>query len=307
MRRVGLRTLLLAVPVLGVLELVGQVFFASRAPDSAAWASLATAVREFRRPGELVVVAPRWADPYARSALGDEVFPLRDVARPDTTRYATAVELSVLGESSGEIRGWRETERSQAGPFLLRRLENPRPARVVYDFADHLAPATASVRGTQPPVDCPWNPKARVMTGGLGGHPTFPASRFECPGGPFFNVGVTVIADQDFLPRRCIWSHPLARGEIVTRFTGVPLGSVVRGHGGMYWIVERDRKGAPVQLRVRVDGDTIGTVVHRDGDGWSEFEMPLGAHAGAASATVEFAVSSPNNQHRHFCFEADTR
>jgi hypothetical protein len=75
----------------------------------------------------------------------------------------------------------------------------------------------------------------------------------------------------------------------------------------MYWIVERERKGAPVELRVRVDGDEVGTYVHRDGDGWSSFEFPLGAHAGAGAAEVEFRVRSPNYAHRHFCFEADTR
>lgn len=307
MRRPGLRAVLVAVPLLGVGELAAHLYFAARPPDAAQWAALAPAVAAFRHSGELVVVAPRWADPLARAALGDEVFPLRDVARPDTTRYATAVELSILGESSGELAGWREAQRSQVGPFLLRRLDNPRPAHVVYDFADHLAPPSVTVRGTEPAVDCPWNPRARVASGGLGGHPTFPPARFECPGGPFFNVGVTVIADQDFLPRRCIWSHPLARGEIVTRFADVPLGSVVRGHGGMYWIVEREEKGAPVKLTVRVDGDTVGAVVHRDGDGWSAFELPLGVHAGQTAATVEFAVSSPDYQHRHYCFEADTR
>jgi hypothetical protein len=35
--------------------------------------------------------------------------------------------------------------------------------------------------------------------------------------------------------------------------------------------------------------------------------MPLGAHAGAPAAEVEFAVTSPNYRDRHFCFEADTR
>ncbi len=42
--------------------------------------------------------------------------------------------------------------------------------------------------------------------------------------GPYFNVGATVIADEEFRPRRCLWSHPFARGEIVTRFHHVPLG-----------------------------------------------------------------------------------
>ena len=98
----------------------------------------------------------------------------------------------------------------------------------------------------------------------------------------------------------------LAR-EIVTRFHEVPLGKVIRGHAGLYWIIEREKRGAPITLTIRVDGDTVGHTVHRDGDGWAGFELPLGAHAGAEKAEVEFAVASPNYRDRHFCFEADTR
>lgn len=301
------RWALLLIPVLGLAELAAHVYFARRPPTFDDWSGVADAVRAMKQEGDLVVVAPSWADPAARRALGDELMPLRDVARPDVTRYAHAIEVSILGERSPELRSFREVERREAGRFLLRRVENPSPARVVYDFVDHLDPANVDVRGTMPPVTCTWNPRAHVAAGGLGGHPTFPARRFECPGGIFFNVSVTVIADEDFRPRRCLWSHPFARGEIVTRYRDVPLGKVIRGHGGMYWIVERTRKGAPITLTVRVDGDTIGSVVHRDGEGWAPFEMPLGAHSGASKATVELAVSSSSYRDRHFCFEADTR
>lgn len=302
-----LRWAFLAVPLAGLVELTAHLYFAKRPPSFDEWFAVADAVRAVKHDGDLLVVTPSWADPAARRALGDELMPLRDVARPDVTRYAHAVELSILGERAAELGGFREVERRAAGKFLLRRLENPSPARVVYDFVDHLDPAVADVRGTDPPAPCAWNPRATVAAGGLGGHPTFGPQRFECPGGVYFNVGVTVIADEEFRPRRCLWSHPLARGEIVTRFRDVPLGRVIRGHGGMYWIIEREKKGAPVTLTVRVDGDTVGTFVHRDGDGFSFFEMPLGKHAGAARATVEFAVSSPSYHNRHFCFEADSR
>ena len=147
----------------------------------------------------------------------------------------------------------------------------------------------------------------RIAAGGLGGHPTFPPERFECPSGIFFFVGVTVIADEEFRPRRCLWSHPPLTGEIVTRFHDVPLGKVIRGHGGLYWMTERELKGAPVTLTVRVDGDQVGSFTHRDGEGWKGFEMPLGAHAGQRAREVEIGVSSSNYKDRHFCFEADTR
>ena len=301
---------ILAVPVLGLAELVAHLWFASRPPTFEEWSTVVDTVRKTKQDGDLVVVAPAWADPAARSVLGDDLMPLRDVARPDDSRYAHAVEVSILGDHAPELAGWREESRSTAGKFgnfLVRRLANPAPANVLYDFVDHARPPFADVRGTQPPVTCTWNPHAALSQSGPFGHPVFPSERFECPGGAFFNVGVTVIGDEELRPRRCLWSHPFAHGEIVTRFHDVPLGQVVRGHGGIYWIVEREKRGAPVTLTVRVDGDTVGSFVHKDGDGWASFEMPLGAHAGAPKAEVEIAVSSPNFHDRHFCWEADTR
>lgn len=302
-----LRFAFVAAPILGLVELGAHFFFARRPPTFDAWLGIQGAVAAMKQPGDVVVIAPSWADPLARRALGDELMPVRDVGRSDVSRYPGAIEVSILGEHAGEIEGFREVERREPGKFLIRRLENPAPAAVVFDFTDHVRPPFADVRGTEPALACSWNPTSRIAAGGLGGHPTFPRERFECPGGVFFNVGVTVIADEQFRPRRCVWSHPFARGEIVTRFRGAPLGQVIQGHHGMYWVIERERKGAPVTLVVRVDGEVVGTSVHTDGDGWSRFEMPLGAHAGKPSAEVEFAVSSRNYKDRHYCFEADTR
>ncbi|MCK6591335.1 MAG: hypothetical protein L6Q76_27600 [Polyangiaceae bacterium] len=298
---------LLAVPVIGLAELAAHLYFAKAPPAFDAWSEIREPVAAIHKPGDLVVTAPHWAEPLARRALGDDLMPLRDTARPDASRYASAIEISILGERSDELSGWTEESRETHGKFVIRRLRNPAPAPVVFDFTDHTLPPFADVRGTEPPVSCVWNERAQILAGGLGGHPTFPRRRFECPGGPFFNVGVTVIADQDFRPRRCIWSHPLARGEIVTRYRGVPLGNVIQGHAGMYWIVERTLTGAPVTLSVRVDGEPVGSFSHIDGDGWKHFVFSLGPHAGKTSAEVEFAVSTPSYHHRHYCFEADSR
>jgi hypothetical protein len=290
-----------------VVELGAHLFFAKRTPSFDEWSTVVAATRETKQEGDLLVVAPAFADPAARRALGDALMPLRDVARPDVSRYAHAVELSILGERAPELEGWKEEGRRAVGKFLLRRVANPAPVTVTYDFMDHARPPFADVRGTEPKVTCAWNDHATPSASGPFGHPLFPAERFECPGGPFFNVGVTVIADQDFRPRRCLWSPPFARGEIVTRFHHVPLGKTLHGHGGIYWIVEREKRGGPVTLTARVDGDAVGRFTHQDGDGWAPFTFDLGAHAGAADAEVELAVSATRHQDRPFCFEVDSR
>jgi hypothetical protein len=306
---------LLVLPVVGLGELGLHFWFAKRPPAFEDWAAIREPVLRFGEPETPVVVAPRWADPLARQALGDERVPLAHAARPDVDRFERAVELSILGQRAPELEGWVEEASEQHGKFLLRRLENPHFRPVVFDFVAKARPPFADVftTGPRPPSGdppreaCRWNDRARTMSGGLGGHPTFPPERFECPSGPFFHVGATVIADQDFLPRRCLWSHPPKSGEIVTRFRDVALGDTIEGHGGMYWIVERNLAGAPVVISVRVDGEPVGQVEHVDGQGWARFELPLGAHARKPHALVEFAVSTTDYLHRHFCFEATSR
>lgn len=301
-------------PLVGAVELALHFVFAARAPAFADYASLEAVVRDMKRANDVVVVAPRWADPNARAALGDALMPVRDEARSDVARYAGAVEVSVASQRAPDLAagGFREDARRDVGGFVVRHLVNPSPARVAFDFVDHLSPDVVSARESSGGA-CAWNPRARVMAGGLGGDPTFGPQRFDCGGRASDNVGVTVIADEHFLPRRCIWSPPPARGELITRFAHVPLGDVIQGHGGMTWIVERAEHGATVTLSVRVDGDDVGALDHVDGDGWKAFSLPLGKHAREADATVEFSVSTRRDrpgaldQERHFCFEADSR
>lgn len=306
-----LRSLAFAVPLLGLLELGGHLYFSHRAPTPDEWAAAKPVVERAWHPGEPVVVAPYWAEPIARWKLGDALMPVREVARPDTTRYARAVEVSAMGARSPELAGWRVEREAKAGRLTVRTLVNPSPAHVTFDFTDGARPPFAEATVVRPGREqaCTWTEVAPVETQGIFGPPAFPAQRFRCDGESSATfVGVTVIDDEHEHPRRCIWSSPpSAGGELVTKYANVPLGSVVRGHLGIDWIAERDRAGATMTVRVVVDGDEIGKVTHDDGEGWKAFELPLGAHAHAAAATVEFHASAANAPNRHLCFEADSR
>lgn len=294
-------------PLVGVIELGLGLRTRTAAPTTAQYEALEPAVAAMFQEGDLVVVAPRWAEPHVRRALGDRFFPLEALARSDERRFRRAVEISALGERSPALASFRETERRTVGELELRVLENPRFEPLTFDFVAGMERRWASAYSSHPRAECAWTDRGKPMTGGLGGHPAFPPVRLECPESPYLNVSRTVIADQDFLPRRCIWAHPPATGERIVRFSGVPLGQRIVGHGGMYWIIERERRGARVDLEVRVDGEPIGRLQHQDGEGWKGFDLPLGAHAHAPRATVEFAVSSPDFVDRHFCFQADSR
>lgn len=298
------RLLWLLLPLAGLLELAAHFHFARAAPRIDDWHAVRQAVAELRQQDDLVVVAPYWAEPNARHAFGDALMPLEHVARPDESRFRRALEVGILGQRAPELAGWRLLEERRQGGFLLRVLENPAPAEVAFDFLENIQ--RAAVFEGASGRSCPWNGRARLSTGGLHGHPAFPRQRFECGGGEEFFVGVTVIEDQDYRPRRCVWAHPVAGGPLVIRFAEVPLGRVIRGYSGLPWTLERERKGRPVTLQVRAGGRDLGATEHRDGDGWKPFELSTGELAGRR-VDVEIRVRSETVRHRQFCFQADTR
>lgn len=299
--------LLLALPLCGALELGAELVLAARTPEPGAWATLRAELEALAPLGTPVVVAPRWAEPHARAELGDDWMPLEWVAHSGLETAPQVLEISLRGHRTHELSGFRQIASRERGPFVARLFENPSPERVVFDFVDALEPGRVVVHGTEPTRACRFQPRAQVRTGGLAGHPTLPRQRFDCGEGAWSGVGVTVIADQGFLPRRCIFAHPPLSGARVLRYDAVPLGREIVLDAGMYWVIEREQRGAPVTLELRVDGELVDTVVHRDGEGWARRRTPLGAHAGKQHASVELRIHAENADHRHYCFRADSR
>src|SRR5690349_2315474 len=126
----------LSVPLAGLVELGGHFYFSTRAPKVDDWVRVKPALGAIRRPGDLIVVAPDWAEPNARFAFGDAWMPLADVARADESAYARAIEVGIVGAHAPELRGWKLVSEQRQGKFRLRILENPTPAKVLYDFVD---------------------------------------------------------------------------------------------------------------------------------------------------------------------------
>jgi hypothetical protein len=243
----------------------------------------------------------------ARQAFGSDAFSLFNVARPDVSAFRRVVEVSVLGQRAPELEGWRAVEQRQAGRLKLTLWENPAPVEVRFDFWSELGPDRSSVLEQGPPGDrpCPYT-RSTGSTGGLHGHMAFPAERFQCPSGAHVFVGRTIVDDPEYRPRRCLWAHPPQGRILVLRYSDVPLGRLVYGYGALSWFLWRDGGNAPVELQVRVDGEPIGTLVHRDEQGWNGFRFATGRYAGSR-ATVEFRIRSDRAEHREFCFWADTR
>jgi hypothetical protein len=150
--------------------------------------------------------------------------------------------------------------------------------------------------------DCPFV-RGVAQSGPLGFGPTVPGERFACPGGSF--VGVSVVADLDYIPHRCIYAPPNGAGALHVRFLGVRLGRTIHGHHALYVEAERGKQGAPVTITFSAGNSPVGSVVHRDGDGWKPFEFDTTELAGELR-DVEADITSSGDR-RMYCFEADTR
>ncbi len=308
-RRAGW-ALALSLPALGALELVASLWFARRTPRADAFAAARPRIVALRREADGAVVAPRWLEPVARMTLGEEVLPLRDVARADESTYGRLLQISARGAALPELEGFRVVHREDLGGGLVGEvLQNPAPARPTFDFTDAVGAGRAEiawVRGGER-APCPWKTGLPAAAPGLFGHPAMPPDRFVCGRMAWQSVGVTVHDDQRHLPRRCVWSHPPEGGHVSLVFRDVPLGHVIHGHLSLHWTLERDRPGTPVVLSVLVDGAEIGRDVHRDGEGWRPFSLPLGERGGKTAGEVELRVSSERADQRHVCWEADSR
>jgi hypothetical protein len=297
--------LALVVLAVALLELVLHFVFAHRAPRPEEWAKARPVVESMYTEGTVVSVAPYWAEPVARWKLGDRLMPLRDVARPDASRYSTAIEISAMGDRDPELAGWAIERAEKVGRLVVRRLRQQQPPSVRYVFTDHLEPPVeVSLAGPGGGAPCPYTTNAQVSTGNLSGHPPFPAARFSCSGRADQFMGITIIDDGEARPRRCIWAYaPGGQQEMVARFPGVPLGDVIQGYASTHYMYDREATSS-FYIRILVDGEEIGRVYHHDGQGWSPFKVELGSRAGRPSADVELRVGGPS---RPACLEADTR
>jgi hypothetical protein len=233
--------------------------------------------------------------------------PLSHVARADESSFERALEISMLGKSAPELDHWQLESERREGRFLLRSWRNPGVTPVLYDFLEHADPehAVVGVLRSGKVDNCLWK-KAKVSNGDLHGHPTFPAWRFVCSDEDWSFVGATVIEDQQYRPRRCIWAHPVSGGVLTVRFAAVPIGAMIRGYGALPYFLEREGRGSPIELSVHVAGESVGHWQHADGEGWKLFEFSTARFAGQQH-DVEFRLESRKAWRREFCFQADVR
>lgn len=293
---------------LAVVEVVGHVVVRSRVVTEDDWARAAARVREEHRPGDLIVVAPMWADPLLRQHLGDRLA-MKDVGRSDLAGYQRLWALSIRGHRPAEAPAEAPSFDEQHGRVRVLRWDLT-PEAVLYDFTDHVREARVSLVDGERESVCPFRDEGRPRGGGLGAGPMTPAARHSCdPRRPWLWVGTTVQDDLELTPRYCIWQHPAGPEPIRATFPGVPLGERLVLYGDIYYEHERHREHGPLSVAVLVDGEEIGRMVHADGDGWKRMEAstqrPGRPRRERGDVTIE--VTAPNPHLRSFCWSATTR
>jgi len=296
------------VPVVALLEFGAHLWISARAPGPTEWAAIAAPVRQLAKPGAVVVVAPRWAEPLARHVLGDELWPVADLARADDRGVRQVVEISLFGASDPSTATWPVEHQLSEGAFRFTSRKNPHYEPASFSLVDAVSRAEPnvfrSVGGVRHP--CTWRQNLAPSTGGLHGHVAFPRERYLCGKRLDEFVGVTLIDDERFEPRQCVWVHTPPLGEQWLSLENVPFGRRLDLFAGSSYFLMRDGTSAPVTIELFVDGSQAGKVVYRDRDGWSRFAFETPKFAGQRGR-LEFKISSQHTGGRALCFVAETR
>jgi hypothetical protein len=270
--------------------------------------SLEPELRSLHRTGDAITIVPRWGEPLLRHHLGDGFFPLDVLARPDDDGLERMILVSFLGQSTNEYWRWNAVETRSAGPFTITILANPHPERPKLRLIDRVQPPYLEVFDGHEgdPKPCAYLRHAPVLTGGLGGEPTFPRERFACGRGAPHFVAVTTIDDERFRPRRCIWAHPTPNGPLTLLFHQVPIGQRLVGHAGLPWLLSRDGAGTPIEITASIDGQRIGRHVVVDRDGFVRFEWNTSAQRDRM-VDLELRITTERHENRRLCFTLESR
>jgi len=298
----------LAIPLGGVGELAASSYFSRRFPEVAEWQALKAEVGALKRSQDLIVISPEWAEPLARNAFGDALMPIADVARPDEAGYARAVEVSALGSLNELVKHWPVIEQQQVGKFTLRTRSNPAFRPPLYVLTEHAAPPELSVSERVAAGDsrpCSYGNRPPSSASGLLAPAAFPRQRFACGPGEGNFVGTTIIDDQNFRARRCLWANPSPGGLLSLTFRDVPLGDRLYGYIGLSHFRFRDQGWPAVKLSFAIDGAPLGTCEHLPDSGWQAFELPTTSFRGS-SKDVRIEIFGADSRELELCFYAAT-
>ncbi len=197
------------------------------------WSSAARIVESKWKVGDLIVFAPRWADPLGRRELG-HLLTIDDAARPDGDRYSIIWELSIRGAQAPETHGRKLEWSDHSGPIAIKKWVAP-PAIVVTDFSSSLSVASVEGRAARPPS--------------------------------------LSLEEVGFEPHRCVLTIPQPDESVEIHYDGVALGTRLVGYVGLADVFTRRDIRAPGRLDIEIDGHPVFDNMVGVDDGWKRFEL----------------------------------
>jgi hypothetical protein len=299
----------LSIPLLGLAELGAHQYFSKRFPQVEEWRALKVEVAALKQDRDLIVIAPEWAEPMARSALSDSLMPVADVARPDEAGYRRAIEVAAIGNVNPLVASWPVSAEKKAGKFVLRTRTNPAFRPPLYVLTDHALPPdlSASERVASGELrPCRYGTRPPSSSSGLLSPPAFPRQRFACGPAEAEFVGSTIIEDQNYRARRCLWANPSPGGLLILNFADVPIGTELYGYFGFSFFRFRDQGWPAVSASFSIDGVTLGSHSHLPESGWQPFRFSTVQFQGAARE-VRIEIFGAHSRELELCFYAATR
>jgi hypothetical protein len=290
--RLGALALALGVGGSGLYGLWFQATLPRRLPSPRDWRSVAALLARDARPGDVVALAPAWAE-RAREVLPPTlpVLAFPRLAGEDLVGARRVWRVALPGAP-----GYRAEDRDGLvaraaavdGPLALGALEVTR--------VDLRAP-------TLPLAFLPDRLEGAEVTEGGAPCAARPGGGFACPGG----AGVArEVREVELLPRPCLSgstggdpARPLA-----IAFRGVRLGARLRGHAGVVGEAALEPGGA---LRVAVDvaGRRAASLEVEGGDvRWQSFEADTAPEAGRTAAVIITVGDADAGDPRPFCLDA---
>lgn len=250
-------------------------------------------------PGDAVLLDPHWAERARLFVHGLPVLNLaRDPVREDLRGFGRLFVLSLPDLPRADQEGTfaflerarfrRLEEPRRFGNLEVTLFENLQPERPSFDFTGEVARAKVYLRRPDGSQElCP-----RV------------GNRHPCPRAGWINVGEE-IKEIAFKPQRCLWAHPAGSEPLVVEYADAPLGRTLDVTGGIVGqIVFRRESYKTVTLRVKIDGALVAEIEFPPGEpGARRRSIDTSAMAGTRRL-VQFEVSAPDPNMRHFCFDA---
>jgi hypothetical protein len=272
-----------------------------RGAPAESFAPAAEHLRAKYREGDAIFLYPFYAT-RGREYLGDlNPLAVRDPLAEDLDVHPRVWVLAQYGEGVAlrekfSAAGLKLLESTGQKGITVDLYETGARRKTTYRFRDHFKKASVyhEKDGTNTPC-VSWS-ETNGQGGALGGKWTCPYDQewfYVAP--EWHRMGET--------PRLCFWAHPPSQGRLVVRFPNVPLSGHLYGRAG-HTLNGSVHARAPIHFDVEVQPEPSQRFTFELTDYFEPFMMRTPS---TGTATVTFAVSTPDAGTNHFCFDVEMR